>query len=283
VFITNQPLTPGERNTLAGQAGEADVHLFHLERVRLLLDSPRGYGLRLQYLRVEMTIEDQISFFTNWNDNQARTFNSFSRAVHELTVRVDTLATTMAREPTPLHRQTISDGRLEFSGRAAKPTEPIVSGNLSLPLLCAVHRALAPAGESRGQLRKVRVWIGSPGTAPEKARFTPPPPEQVAQLTNDLLSDWNSNYPTVCDTADDERISAIVAFHHRFLTIHPFPDGNGRIARFLLAVQFEGLCKRSFAGERLPPADYALALVEADRGNLADLKRLFLSFTEPIV
>ncbi len=56
VFLTNQSLTPGERETLAGLASvEGHKSIFyHLERLRALLDSPSGYGARLEFLEVDM-------------------------------------------------------------------------------------------------------------------------------------------------------------------------------------------------------------------------------------
>jgi hypothetical protein len=54
VFFVNQPLTGGERAALRELGGEND-EIFHLERIRHLLDSPPGYGLRQKYLRIEMT------------------------------------------------------------------------------------------------------------------------------------------------------------------------------------------------------------------------------------
>jgi len=50
VFMVNQPLTLGERQQLEDLGGPRD-ELYHLERLRHALDSPQGYGLRLEYLR----------------------------------------------------------------------------------------------------------------------------------------------------------------------------------------------------------------------------------------
>src|SRR5688572_6763491 len=41
-FFVNQPLTVGERQTILGQAGQTRAELYHLERIRSLLDSPKG-------------------------------------------------------------------------------------------------------------------------------------------------------------------------------------------------------------------------------------------------
>ncbi len=63
-FFVNQPLTPGNRSELTTIAHPILTELYHLERIRALLDSPKGYGLRLEYLRIPMTEEEQLGFFT---------------------------------------------------------------------------------------------------------------------------------------------------------------------------------------------------------------------------
>jgi hypothetical protein len=61
VFFVNQQLTLGHRNALRALGG-ADDEIFHLERIRHLLDSPQGYGLRLEYLRRSMTPEEEAAY-----------------------------------------------------------------------------------------------------------------------------------------------------------------------------------------------------------------------------
>ena len=58
-FLTNQQLSPTERlklQELARKQG-ADCVIYHLERIRAILDAPRGYGLRLEFLGIPMTPE----------------------------------------------------------------------------------------------------------------------------------------------------------------------------------------------------------------------------------
>jgi len=66
VFFVNKPLTMAERGKLHN-AVEGGADLYHLERMRHVLDTPKGYGLRLEYLRIEMTLEEQVSFFSAAN------------------------------------------------------------------------------------------------------------------------------------------------------------------------------------------------------------------------
>ncbi len=65
VFLTNVRLTVGEQGQLQELASAAGVRLdlYHQERIRALLDSPRGFGLRLEYLGLSMTTEEQAALF----------------------------------------------------------------------------------------------------------------------------------------------------------------------------------------------------------------------------
>ena len=69
-----------------------------------------------------------------------------------------------------------------------------------------------------GRYRTIRVRVG---------RFIPPPAEDVSGLMFELLQWWNDEAPALSPVLT----SAIV--HHRFETIHPFADGNGRTGRAL--------------------------------------------------
>ena len=66
VFLTNIDLTPGEENKLKQKAlsrGVAHVEIFYRERLRILLDSPEGLGLRFQYLGIPLSEAEQAAFF----------------------------------------------------------------------------------------------------------------------------------------------------------------------------------------------------------------------------
>jgi hypothetical protein len=65
VFITNQEIRLRERTKLKLLAKKAKSHLdlFHLERVSQILDTPPCYGLRLEFLGIEMNKEEQVAFF----------------------------------------------------------------------------------------------------------------------------------------------------------------------------------------------------------------------------
>ncbi len=67
------------------------------------------------------------------------------------------------------------------------------------------------------------------GDGREKLRYEGPPPEKVAFLINELLK-W------LAQTKKEFLHPVIKAalFHYQFVKIHPFTDGNGRMARLLV-------------------------------------------------
>ncbi len=84
-------------------------------------------------------------------------------------------------------------------------------------------RALPPESAGRYKTKANRV-VDSKGITV----FSPPGPDQARTLTNGLLSWINGPqarglHPVI--------VSAVA--HHRLVSIHPFADGNGRIARAL--------------------------------------------------
>lgn len=84
-----------------------------------------------------------------------------------------------------------------------------------------LHRLLAgevmDQGEA-GRYRSINVRVG---------RHVPPPHQDVSGLMLELLEWWNK---------EAGRLSPVLSsciLHHRFETIHPFADGNGRTGRAL--------------------------------------------------
>ncbi len=65
VFFTNQELSLGDRAELEDKSPPLFPDIYHLERIASSLDAPRGYGLRLEFLSIEMTKEEQVSFFND--------------------------------------------------------------------------------------------------------------------------------------------------------------------------------------------------------------------------
>ena len=100
---------------------------------------------------------------------------------------------------------------------------------LSNRLLREMHGILLAAArgaqKTPGEFRRSQNWIG--GTRPGNAAFVPPPPQDVERCMGELERFLHSDAPAL--------VKAALA-HAQFETIHPFPDGNGRIGRLLITL-----------------------------------------------
>jgi Fic family protein len=114
-----------------------------------------------------------------------------------------------------------------------------------------------------GKLRRDHVVVG---------QHVPPEPDAIPEL----LDFFHEQY----DPARLDRVSqvlALAAMHHRFLWIHPFVDGNGRIARLLAdaylvrcGLDAEGLWS-PVRGLSRSHSDYKRLLMQADMPRRGDL------------
>ena len=86
--------------------------------------------------------------------------------------------------------------------------------------------------EKCGYFRKGTIYVVDDlGDGREQLRYEGPPAEKVAHLVNELLK-WVVE-------ADKSRLHPVILaglFHLQFVTIHPFTDGNGRMARLLASL-----------------------------------------------
>ena len=91
--------------------------------------------------------------------------------------------------------------------------------------------AVTPAGQRASRLISIAAYKTTPNnvitSTGETYYFTPP--EQVKQEMSDLI-DW---YRAQAAKGEHPVIIAAI-FHYRFVRIHPFDDGNGRMARLLM-------------------------------------------------
>jgi len=104
---------------------------------------------------------------------------------------------------------------------------------LSQRLFKEIHSLLLPAGgrggnQAPGEFRRSQNWIG--GARPGNAVYVPPPADRVLGCISELeffLHDQPTPTPPL--------LKAALA-HVQFETIHPFPDGNGRLGRLLITL-----------------------------------------------
>jgi Fic family protein len=104
------------------------------------------------------------------------------------------------------------------------------------------------------------------------------PPEQVASEMDRLITlhhqHCNQKIPPEIESA---------WLHHRFTQIHPFQDGNGRVARCLASLVFIQASWFPLVLTRDDRAVYIAGLEAADRGDLSNLVNLFAKWLEDII
>ena len=118
----------------------------------------------------------------------------------------------------------------------------------------------------RGEYKR---WPNNP-TRPNGAVHEYCPPEQVT-VEMERLIELHNRYSS--EGAAPEVLAAWL--HHRFAQIHPFQDGNGRVARALASLVFIRAGWFPLVVHRDQHADYIDACEVADRGDLAALVDLF--------
>lgn len=102
IFITNMHLTLSDRKALTqiAQANGCGItEIFHLERIRAILDSPQGYGTRLRVFSIAMTTEEQISYYESVRkdaqDYMRDKLNSIDLNIQSLHKKVDLMVGAM--------------------------------------------------------------------------------------------------------------------------------------------------------------------------------------------
>lgn len=78
-------------------------------------------------------------------------------------------------------------------------------------------------GEKRGKYKEKQNYIVDENNI---RIFTPPSPGDTPELVRDLITWLNTRR-----AKELHSVLVCAIFHHRFVSIHPFPDGNGRLAR----------------------------------------------------
>lgn len=86
-FVSNQKLTQSNRDHLIASSPHCQVELYHLERIASALDAPAAYGVRLEFLDIEMTKEEQLAFIAE----RDKSFSVLSAQVLALSTRFDAM------------------------------------------------------------------------------------------------------------------------------------------------------------------------------------------------
>lgn len=138
---------------------------------------------------------------------------------------------------------------------------------LSLRLIRELHSKLLFGVDKQrgghivpGEFRREQNWIGGANLA--AARFVPPPHTHL-----DHALDAFEKYLHTPENKRPTDLIDIALIHYQFETIHPFPDGNGRVGRLLIPLI---LCERHILPQ---PLVFMSPFFERNRNEYID--RLF--------
>lgn len=137
-----------------------------------------------------------------------------------------------------------------------------LADELTAEAILAMHAALLSPTQPdwAGRWRDEQVWIGGNDFSPHGALFIPPYHTRVPRAIDDLLAFIRRD--------DLPALAQAAIAHAQFETIHPFPDGNGRVGRALIhsILKSKGLTRT--------------VTVPVSAGLLADLPSYFAALTE---
>jgi len=135
---------------------------------------------------------------------------------------------------------------------------------ISLRLVREMHekllRGVRGFDKRPGEFREIQNLVGRQGQSPGEARFVPPPPAEMIEALNNLETYIHA-------PSDIPDLVQLALVHYQFETIHPFLDGNGRMGRLLISLEF-------VERDLLPaPLLYLSAFFERNRDDYMDRLR----------
>lgn len=105
------------------------------------------------------------------------------------------------------------------------------------------------------------------------ANFTPPNAGKVSGLLDELVSYVNNN------PSDFDIVTLASVFHHRFVWIHPFVDGNGRTARLAMNII---LLRSGYPPAYILTKDRNKYINALNRANTGDYSKLTLMMHQAV-
>ena len=202
---------------------------------------PLPYSL-VARLRKQMMIE--YTYNSNAIEGNTLTLRETQLVIEEgITVGGKSIAETLEAKNHP--------EAIEFVEKLAE-----AKSELTEDAVLQVHRLImSNIAEDAGHYRTMGVRITG-------ASFMPPPSSQVRPRMNELLK-WLKENPD-----EHTPIEVAAVFHHRFVQIHPFSEGNGRAARLLMnAILMKNGYPFIAIVSNLDRPKYLRTLMEADLGN----------------
>jgi Fic family protein len=102
--------------------------------------------------------------------------------------------------------------------------------------------------------------------------YEPPEPEEVPKRLAELLTWWRENYSVAVQAGAPAVVPVLARLHYEIVAIHPFVDGNGRLARFVTDQAAREMLGRGISREIAKDRKLYFAALKA--GNDGDLEPL---------
>ena len=96
----------------------------------------------------------------------------------------------------------------------------------TLKLIKDIHSTIFYDKSFAGEWRTVDVRVGN---------HKPPSWESVSRLMKELIAYHAHNSPTVTRAISGKSVDFLIDYYYDLLTIHPYQDGNGRVAAVILS------------------------------------------------
>jgi hypothetical protein len=204
IFITNQKIARGERQSLVKLAlqEKQECIVYDVERLLGVLDSPEGYGVRVGYLRIPMSPEEQIAYFASRE-------NVLEGVIAKNTDHMQVLALQLAnlREGqrhvahsmdliAKAHDITVEPLRafdpLAMGEIVGDATHAIVLADITPAMILFTHRLVCFELPPRliGRFRQEKIYLQKAAAAPNEPNLLPPAPAEVPALVDELCGRW---------------------------------------------------------------------------------------------
>ena len=225
------------KQALADQASheKQECIVYDVERILGVLDSPEGYGVRVGYLRIPMSSEEQIAYFAS-RENVLE--GIVAKSADNIQLIASQLASLGETQRYVAHSMDVIAKAQNITIEPLRAFDPLAMGeitataadspimpNVTPATILFTHRLVCFELPPRliGRFRDEPVYIQKAAAAPGAPTFSPPPPAEVRGLVDALCKHWRDRYITL--TNDDKKAHAIAEFFHRLMFVHPFIDG----------------------------------------------------------
>ncbi len=164
---------------------------------------------------------------------------------------------------------------LQFLAELAREQRPLTTSlirqlHVALTRTQQTYSATGPAGIRFEATLRHGDWKQSQNSVirPDGSRLDYTPPEQVQSQMDRLVDMYN-------EMDDVNPIIRSAWLHHRFVRVHPFADGNGRVARSLTLLTLLSANLAPLVVDRRERDRYLTCLDTANDGDLRPLVRFF--------